>query len=600
MRLRLSKIPECLKALDQWVLWDSVTRTNGTTKLPYQINGQLASSTDRSTWQSFFNVTGAWSDSRKSGIGFVFTAEDPYCGIDLDGCRNPETGEIAEWAKEIINRADTYSEVSPSGTGVKLIVLGKCPFDTGKRKPIEAPFVVEGKQPCIEIYDHARYFAITGERLANGAHEPAAAAQETLNWIKAKYWATKFGAHQEKPPLTPVERATAYVSRIEGAVSGQGGHNATFRVACILVLGFGLSESEAYSVLAGWNASCKPEWSERELWHKVRSANKQAGPRCWLRDVEPEQWDSVEVPEYKSAAQPEPVEDRPFTTLVQAAQKYIDRVKGGGSTLLTLGIDSLDEAIGGGVEAGELIILAARPSHGKSAVALQAIHHWNSLGINTLLISEEMSALMLGKRTLQFASEVPTEHWNVSTRILESELNDFMAERADCYIAENCGSVDVAAKQIERAVEECGVKAVVVDYAQLLRSPGKTRYEQVTNTSIALRNVASKHGVVTLVLAQLSRDIESRDTFLPQMSDLKDSGQLEQDADVVMFIVWPWKLDNRQHPDDYCFFIGKNRNREISKPAIKCKFNPARQTVRDLIARDSANFVSEFEHWSNK
>jgi len=84
------------------------------------------------------------------GIGFVFSSGDPYCGIDLDGCSNPETGELAKWAKEIVDDLDGYAEVSPSGRGVHVIMRGKSP---------------SRRRGQIEIYSSERFFTMTGRVL---------------------------------------------------------------------------------------------------------------------------------------------------------------------------------------------------------------------------------------------------------------------------------------------------------------------------------------------------------------------------------------------------------------------------------------------------
>ena len=81
----------------------------------------------------------------------------------------------------------------------------------------------------------------------------------------------------EADPGDRVRRARAYVAKIEGAVSGQGGHNKTFRVACILRQKFGLSVEEAWPLFQEWNATCQPEWSDRELAHKLEDAGKRRG-----------------------------------------------------------------------------------------------------------------------------------------------------------------------------------------------------------------------------------------------------------------------------------------------------------------------------------
>ena len=92
------------------------------------------------------------------GIGFVFSADDPYVGVDLDHVRDRRTGEIAEWAQTIIADLASYAEISPSGTGVKMICKGHLPIDgSGTRKPYESG--------AVEAYQYGRYFCLTGALL---------------------------------------------------------------------------------------------------------------------------------------------------------------------------------------------------------------------------------------------------------------------------------------------------------------------------------------------------------------------------------------------------------------------------------------------------
>lgn len=199
------------------------------------------------------------------------------------------------------------------------------------------------------------------------------------------------------------------------------------------------------------------------------------------------------------------------------------------------------------------------------------------------IISEEMSSLALGKRTLQFVSDVPQEHWSDLVGSVESQLDEYGETHSKCHIIESCGRADIAAQAIEKVVKEFGVECVVVDYAQLLRSYGKTRYEQVTNTSITLRQIASSQKIILLVLCQLSRDIESREAFTPKMADLKDTGQLEQDADVITFLVWPHRIEPERPRELFEFYIAKNRNRPINQNFISCRFNPERQQILESL-----------------
>jgi hypothetical protein len=148
-------IPDEIKELHRWVTWDWVwsAKQNKWTKPPLQVNGKLASSTDSSTW-SRFDL--AWLIGRgKAGIGFVLGADLGIVGIDLDKCRNPATGEIKPLQAEIIRDLATYAEVSPSGTGVKMLCRGELP----------AKFRKANHELGIEIYADGRYFTITGCKL---------------------------------------------------------------------------------------------------------------------------------------------------------------------------------------------------------------------------------------------------------------------------------------------------------------------------------------------------------------------------------------------------------------------------------------------------
>jgi primase-polymerase (primpol)-like protein len=156
-------IPEELKRRPQWVIWRLEERGGKPTKVPYGPNtDRRASTTDLMTWATFDRALVCYAfmkgHSTKiapdavpfDGIGFVFSSADPFCGIDLDGCRDPETGEISPWARKIISSAEEgYVEISPSGTGIHIIVEGKVRGGGMRKGPVE-------------MYSRNRFFTITG------------------------------------------------------------------------------------------------------------------------------------------------------------------------------------------------------------------------------------------------------------------------------------------------------------------------------------------------------------------------------------------------------------------------------------------------------
>jgi putative DNA primase/helicase len=144
----LENIPEELRQRSQWLVWKREDRDGKLTKVPYIAGGVgKASSTDSLTWRSFEEAVQALETGRYSGVGFVFSSGDPFAGIDLDKCRNPETGEIEEWAEKIVAAFGGYAEASPSGTGVHIIVRGKAP---------------NKKRGRVEAYSSERFFTVTG------------------------------------------------------------------------------------------------------------------------------------------------------------------------------------------------------------------------------------------------------------------------------------------------------------------------------------------------------------------------------------------------------------------------------------------------------
>jgi putative DNA primase/helicase len=149
-------IPEQLTERPQWVCWCLEEREGGTTKVPYT-PGTLrkALTNDLTTWRTFPEALEAYERSKPpyDGIGFVFCSADPFAGIDLDGCCDPESGAIERWAQNIITDAvEGYVEVSPSGTGVHIIVEGSVSGGGMRRRPVE-------------MYSRDRFFTITGEVL---------------------------------------------------------------------------------------------------------------------------------------------------------------------------------------------------------------------------------------------------------------------------------------------------------------------------------------------------------------------------------------------------------------------------------------------------
>jgi replicative DNA helicase len=231
----------------------------------------------------------------------------------------------------------------------------------------------------------------------------------------------------------------------------------------------------------------------------------------------------------------------------------------GGLSGLSTGLTDLDQKLGG-LHASDLIILAARPSMGKSAlganIAFNVARHYafepqpdgrrkTVSGGVVAFFSLEMSAEQLAMRLLAEVTEVPSD------KIRKGEINavefgrirDAAAEirEAPLYM-DDTGGISIAklAARSRRLKRTVGLDLIVVDYLQLITT-GETgrvdnRVQEVSQITQSLKALAKELAVPIIALAQLSRQVENREDKKPQLADLRESGSIEQDADVVMFI----------------------------------------------------------------
>lgn len=201
-QLLVQTVPAELRQRPQWVCWRYVERDGKRTKCPFNARtGSMADSTDASTWSSFDEASRVYeTDKRYEGVGFVFAGDDPFCGIDLDDCIDPATGELKAWGQQFIDQLDSYSEISPSGTGVKVIVQGRKPGPRCK-KAFE-----DGE---VEMYDHDRFFTVTGRHLA-GTPSAANARQEAVDDIYQRVFGAAQPARPAQPAANPPAPADAY------------------------------------------------------------------------------------------------------------------------------------------------------------------------------------------------------------------------------------------------------------------------------------------------------------------------------------------------------------------------------------------------------
>ncbi len=206
-----SQIPDGLKMFDRFTGWNWEWKEsqNAWTKPPKDAKtGCAGSSTNPNKWCSFDQAIEAQQVGRVENIGFVLGEADGgihFAGIDLDDCRDPETGELSELAKEIIAAMDTYTEVSPSGTGIKIFFIGKLP-EGHKTK---------NRAGTVEVYSRGRYFTLTGQQI-DGTPNRVEQRQEQLEVVWQKYigieQSSTSDAEEKTPqPAEPADRAAVGV-----------------------------------------------------------------------------------------------------------------------------------------------------------------------------------------------------------------------------------------------------------------------------------------------------------------------------------------------------------------------------------------------------
>jgi replicative DNA helicase len=269
---------------------------------------------------------------------------------------------------------------------------------------------------------------------------------------------------------------------------------------------------------------------------------------------------------------------------LSSPRQVIERYEGGVNAFLdpsqrvkgiSTGFTKFDEMTGG-LHPGELVILAARPSMGKTALALNMAYHVASrLDKTVAVFSLEMSQESLLTRLLCAAARVDSRRFRIGylqqdeRNRLTTSLNEMV--NAPIYIDDTAGAhlMEMHAK-LRRQKAETGLDLVVVDYLQLMSGRGRfeNRNQEISTISRGMKLLAKELNVPMLVLSQLSRAPETRQgDHRPQLSDLRESGSIEQDADVVAFIFREevYKRDREDLKGVAELILAKQRNGPVGK-----------------------------------
>ncbi len=239
-----------------------------------------------------------------------------------------------------------------------------------------------------------------------------------------------------------------------------------------------------------------------------------------------------------------------FTPINEVAIETLESIRaaaktGNSVTGLSTGFIDLDKKTAG-LQPSDLILIAARPSMGKTSFALNIAEHVAMInGLNTVIFSLEMSKVQLAKRLISMNSKVDSQNIRTGTladdewgKITESSI--ILGESA-LIIDDTPGiSIHELRSKCRKLKLERGLDLIIIDYLQLMTGGGNnrniSRQQEVSDISRALKALAREINCPVVALSQLSRDVEKREDKRPILSDLRESGAIEQDADVVMFL----------------------------------------------------------------
>jgi replicative DNA helicase len=264
--------------------------------------------------------------------------------------------------------------------------------------------------------------------------------------------------------------------------------------------------------------------------------------------------------------------------VLQSTFERIDRLREREGRLTGLATDYYDfDEMTGGLQPGELIIIAARPSMGKTTFALNLTERVSNHGAGIAFFSLEMSNQQVIQNMLCNRSQIDGSAMRKG-RITDQQYKRLQEEAAKLYetpifVDDTPGiSITQLRAKARRLKQKHNISMVCVDYLQLMTGGGRfeSRQQEISAISRGLKSIARELSVPVIALSQLNRDVENRDDHRPRMSDLRESGAIEQDADVIILL----------HRDDYFkpteenaglaqIIIAKQRNGPVGEVVLR-------------------------------
>jgi len=294
------------------------------------------------------------------------------------------------------------------------------------------------------------------------------------------------------------------------------------------------------------------------------------------------------------------------TTVVKAANQFLDSATSARGAGVPSALAGIDEWLGGPITLGSLVILGALPGNGKTLFMLQSLIRASKARHRCVFFSQEMSEEQIGERIVAMLTGMSRE--TISANDVENMKMDIADQlRGSDIILRSVQPTSAAiCSAMEREAGENGTTVFGIDYLQLLKGAGKSRYEQITNLCSDVKSSTARLGVVTYLASQLNREAVKEKPPLPRAQYLRDSGQIEADADLILGLRYPRKdshpddiqskLDKEQknfHPNEYFeVYCWKIRSRQLPEGRFECRLQTSPLKLCDQ--EMPSNYVQEF------
>jgi KaiC/GvpD/RAD55 family RecA-like ATPase len=430
--------------------------------------------------------------------------------------------------------------------------------------------------------DPSRFWYQSGIGVADGAFIARRMGGKVLD---VDEWLSKPEPVTEKPrpverrqyePASLEYRASRYIARMPEAISGSGGHNATWQVAVALARGFGLSESQTLAILWNeYNPRCQPQWSEKELRHKARQAVNANVPSGYLLDQDREwtptvpSWeppDDAEPGDYSDGVcdmgdgEPEPntaetESPKPVTTKVcvysmrDMFEALATRVAAGKSEQ---GISTCDPKLDfllGGLRRGRVTTFGARTSFGKTSYSIMVTDEAMLIGEPVIVVSCEDTQDMFAQRYMARRARINAARLRINQLRPDEviRLNEQTAASTPVPFFINAVgmTVEEAAKRVRALAKDVKPKLIVFDYLQRCGTrQNLDPKNRVTRVMEVMGDAIKEVDAAGLIISQFSRPEKGNPDKEPTMFDLKESGDVENMSEHILLGWAPEEQDS--------------------------------------------------------